>query len=454
VEKGSGKKMLSFGFLCLLLGLGYWIRRKVQLLQRLYLPASVIGGLFGLLLLQMLPLPEEATTGWNKIPAQLINIVFACLFLGTALPPLKKVWNSCSRQLAYGQIVAWGQYAVGCILLLILIKPLFGLPDLFAGIMPVGFEGGHGTAGGMGPIFSELGYPEMKDYALASATGGIMGAIIVGMVMVNWAVRKGYVEGRKNPHLEIEDLDGIIPADKRPAVGKMTVKSDVIGSLSLHLVFIGTAILLGWFMKEGLLKMASYLPEKGAQIFSSFPLFPLCMLGGVLVQLWADRFDAQEHMDADVVLRIQNCALDFLVVAAIATIRLDVVAKGWIPIVLVIIAGILWNVFCLTVLARRAFRDAWFERGIAEMGQSMGVTATGLLLLRTVDPDYETEAAEAFAAKQLLHEPIMGGGLWTGAAIPLLALWGAKPILEIALSVMLFWGLLLLFLNRRVRKKG
>jgi ESS family glutamate:Na+ symporter len=82
----------------------------------------------------------------------------------------------------------------------------------------------------------------------------------------------------------------------------------------------------------------------------------------------------------------------------------------------------------------------------------MGVTATGLLLLRTVDPNYETEAAEAFASKQLLHEPIMGGGLWTGSAIPLLALWGAKPILAISLAVMLGWGILLLFLNRRPRK--
>ena len=135
--------------------------------------------------------------------------------------------------------------------------------------------------------------------------------------------------------------------------------------------------------------------------------------------------------------------------AAIATIRLEVVAKGWLPLVILIAAGILWNVFCLTVLARRAFKDAWFERGIAEMGQSMGVTATGLLLLRVVDPDYETEAAEAFACKQLLHEPFMGGGLWTGAAIPLLALWGGWPILGIALGGMAIWAVFLLIMNNR-----
>ena len=448
--------MLSFGCLCVLLGLGYWLRRKILFLQRLYLPASVIAGLLGLLLFQSFagighPLPAEVSFGWNKLPGQLINVVFACLFLGRALPPVAKVWKSSSRQLAYGQIVAWGQYAVGCALVLLLLGPVFNLPDMFAGIMPVGFEGGHGTAGGMGPVFDQLGFPEMKDYALAAATGGIMGAIIVGMGLVNWAVRKGYVEKKVRPGVDIDDLSGIIPHEHRPAAGKISVSSDVIGSLSLHLVFVGAAILLGWLMKQGLLLAADQLPGKGADIFKSFPLFPLCMLGGVMVQWLADRFDPHEHMDEGLMLRIQNCALDFLVVAAIATIRLDIVAKGWLPLVILIVGGILWNVLCLTVFARRAFKDAWFERGIAEMGQSMGVTATGLLLLRVVDPDYETEAAEAFAAKQLLHEPFMGGGLWTGAAIPLLALWGGWPILGIALGAIAIWTIVLIVLNRRVR---
>jgi ESS family glutamate:Na+ symporter len=441
--------MLSFACLCVLLGLGYWLRRRLVILQRLYLPASVIAGLLGLAVLQSVDVPSAAIEGWSRLPGLLINMVFACLFLGTALPSVSRVWKSAGRQLAYGQVVAWGQYAVGCLFVLLLLKPLFGLPDMFAGIMPVGFEGGHGTAGGMGPVFDKLGYAEMKDYALVSATGGIMGAIIVGMALVNWAVRRGYVEKKSRPGISDEDFSGIIPHELRPHAGKITVSSDVIGSLSLHLVFIGAAILLGWLMKQGLLLVAGRLPEKGAEIFESFPLFPLCMLGGVIVQGLADRFDPHEHMDDGLMLRIQNCALDFLVVAAIATIRIDVVARQWVPIVILIAAGIGWNVLCLTVFARRAFRDAWFERGIAEMGQSMGVTATGLLLLRVVDPDYETEAAEAFAAKQLLHEPFMGGGLWTGAAIPLLALWGGWLILGIALGVIALWTLALAVMNRR-----
>ena len=97
----------------------------------------------------------------------------------------------------------------------------------------------------------------------------------------------------------------------------------------------------------------------------------------------------------------------------------------------------------MTVLARRLLPDAWFERPIAEMGQSMGVTATGLVLLRSVDPDNKTPALDAFGAKQLLHEPFMGGGLWTSAAIPLLALYGPWPIFRIACGAVATWLIVL-----------
>jgi glutamate:Na+ symporter, ESS family len=448
--------VLSFGCLCLLLGVGYYLRRKVRLFQKLHLPASVIAGLLGLILIQIsssmnIPNSPSCYLGWSKLPGLLINVVFACLFLGVTLPKVSKVWGSVSRQLAYGQLVAWGQYVIGCAVVLLLLKPIFNVPDLFAGIMPVGFEGGHGTAAGMGIVFEELGWGAGKDFALTSATCGIVGAIIVGMALINWAIRCGYVvENKKTAAARSGNQSGVIPEGMRCEAGKLTVSSDVLEPLSLHFVFVGAAILIGLIMQQGLLFASGFLPsEKWLQVFRSFPLFPLCMLGGILIQICLDRFDRQKHVDHGMILRIQNTALDFLVVAAIATIRLKVIAAMWVPLVILVLAGVLWNVFCLVVLARRVFTNAWFERAIAEMGQSMGVTATGLLLLRVVDPDYETPAAEAFACKQLFHEPFMGGGLWTSMAIPLLALWGGWVIFFIALGAMFIWSIIILLLNRQ-----
>ena len=69
----------------------------------------------------------------------------------------------------------------------------------------------------------------------------------------------------------------------------------------------------------------------------------------------------------------------------------------------------------------------------------MGVTATGLLLLRVVDPESETDAITAFGYKQLLHEPFMGGGLWTSLAIPLAIMNGAGLVFVISVVAIVAW---------------
>ncbi|MDY6913559.1 MAG: sodium/glutamate symporter [Planctomycetota bacterium] len=459
--------VVSFVGLCLLLWVGHFLRMRIRLLQRLFLPSSVIGGLIGLVVLQGFhwfgrPLPAGWTTGWSDLPGFLINIVFACLFLGVSLPSLRTLWRHAGPQLAYGQVVAWGQYVVGIGLVLVVLGPLFGVPDMFGGIVPVGFEGGHGTAAGLAQTFKDLDWAAGRDFALASATIGIISAIVIGMVLINWAARRGYTVRRTDPaDMPEDDTIGVIPVDRRPSAGRLTVRSGAIEAFTLHVAIVGVAVGIGILIKQGFwqiehainagLAEADRLKSNSYILVKSFPLFPLCMIGGLLVQVIEDKFDRHKLLDIGLTKRIQNTALDFLVVAAIATIRIETLSAYWVPFVVIASAGILWNVFCVLVLARRMLPDAWFERSIAEMGQSMGVTATGLLLLRVVDPDYKSPAADAFAYKQILHEPFMGGGLWTSTAIPLLALWGGWPVLGIAAAAVAAW-LLIIFGSRALRR--
>jgi ESS family glutamate:Na+ symporter len=55
-----------------------------------------------------------------------------------------------------------------------------------------------------------------------------------------------------------------------------------------------------------------------------------------------------------------------------------------------------------------------FERGIADYGQSMGTTSIGLMFQSIVDKDNKSNGKEAFAIKQLIFEPFVGGGIITG----------------------------------------
>jgi len=448
--------VLSFVVLCLLLGAGHVLRSRIKLLQKLYLPSCVVAGILGLVIIQLVCAVDAGNGNihsinlalkgwaapWNKLPGFLINIVFACLFLGVRLPRFSTLCRRAGPQLAYGQIVAWGQYVVGLGLWVFALSWMFGkLPAMFGGVLPVGFEGGHGTAAGLAETFAQHNWPAGKDFALASATLGITSAIIVGMILVNWAIRNGYTQTVKSLANEHKpELTGTIPPKRRPMAGRLTVSNDVIESLSLHIVIVGLAVGLGYLAKLGLISIENRIGYLTTNKFlSSFPLFPLCMLGGLVVQVLEQRFDRSRLIDSGLIRRIQNCSLDFLVVAAVATIQFNLILAGLAPLLLLAAAGITWNVFCVMYLAQRVLPDAWFERAIAEMGQSMGVTATGLLLLRVVDADYETPAADAFACKQLVHEPFMGGGLWTGAAIPLIAIYGAPIVLLISTAALAFW---------------
>ena len=473
--------MLGFIGLCVLLLIGHVLRTKLRVLQWMYLPVCVIAGLVGLAAVQGLEAlagwsaagGSQAAEGWRgwlaaanaevgqwramwvKLPGILINVVFACLFLGVTVPRVAVLVRRAGVQLAYGQIVAWGQYVVGVGLVVAVLGQMFDLPAMFGGVLPVGFEGGHGTAAGMGPVFDKLGWPEGKDIALASATAGIVSAIVVGMALVNLATRRGWTVRRQSPaDVPEDDSIGIIPVDRRPSAGRLTVQADAIESFTLHDAIVGAAILIGYVLKHAIAQLDLLSPWlRDKRLFGSIPMFPLCMVGGLIVQVWEQNYDRHKLIDVGLTRRIQNTALDFLVVAAIATIRLDVVVGAAVPMIVRVLAGIAWNVFCVLVLARWLLPDSWFERSIAEMGQSMGVTATGLLLLRVVDPDYETPAADAFACKQLLHEPIMGGGLWTSMAIPLLAVWGGVQVFCLASGVMALWlaALIVAWLVRRAR---
>jgi glutamate:Na+ symporter, ESS family len=437
--------VMSFCGLCLLVALGKFLRVRVRFLQLLYLPSSVIAGLLGLIVIQVCGarLPPAWTAGWGALPGLLINVVFAALFLGVSIPPLAQVWKRAAPQLAYGQIVAWGQYVVGVGLVLLVLRPVFGVSSLFGVVVPVGFEGGHGTAGGLGPTFVQLNWAEGVDFCLASATAGIVSAVVVGMVLVNWAIRRGYVTTHvaataDDPYA----LSGVYPVDARPEAGRQTVSPSSIDALALHLAVIGIAILIGFGLRECLILLELQIPglaNNDIKIMRAFPLFPLCMIGGLIVQLSVTKFARVSPIDHGLMQRVGGTALDFLVVAAISTIRIEVIAENWIPFVLIIVGGILWNVFCVMWLARRVLPNCWFERAIAEMGQSMGITATGLLLLRAVDPESKTEAASAFGYKQLLHEPFMGGGLWTSSAVLVVAAHGGGVVLAISAGAIAAW---------------
>ena len=431
----------SFCILLLFLLAGKVLRAKVGLLQRIFLPASIIGGflalLFGPYLLDVLP--DFLYTTWSDIPGLLINIVFASLFLGVIIPGVKTMWTQGGSQLCFGMIVGSGQYLVAMLLTALLLTPLFDVPPIFATILEIGFAGGHGTAAGMQPVFTDLGFPAGSALAQMSATVGIIAAVVGGVFYINIAIRRGYcVNLDQTKGIPRFKKVGLIPEKDRFPASNATVASESIEPLAFHFAIVGLAILVGWVMLAGVRQLHPML--------SGFPLFPLAMVGGMIVQAFSAKIKVSQYYDRLTFERILGLSLDILVVAAIASIRLDLFIANFWPFAILMTAGIAWLFFCLVFLAPRMFPYNWLERGVTEYGMQSGVTAMGLLLLRLVDPHYKTDTAQAFGFKQMLYEPFLGGGFITATAPFILAGLGIWWSIAAAATIVLAFGLIS-FLN-------
>ncbi len=447
--------IIVFCLLCSLLFAGKIVRIRVPLLQRLYLPSSLIGGIIGLILFTSLKayIPAEYLQIMGRLPGFLINIIFATLFLGTVAPKLGTIFRIALPQLCMGQLIAWGQYILGLGIIGFIFVPLFGTVPAFGNLLEIGFEGGHGTVGGMSESFRAFGWEDGIALGFTMATVGMILGIVVGMILINWALRRKHIEQVVSfDQRALNERLGIYRFYHGPDAGKQTVFSDSIDSLAWHIALIGLAVLIGYLLLIGLQQVEiALLPNVKTRLFNGFPLFPLCMIGGVIVQSLVAKFRATPLISRGQMQRISGASLDFLIVSAVATIRLSVVLDHWLPLLALSLAGLAWGVFMVVFVAPRLLPQAWFECAIAEFGQALGVTATGLMLLRTVDPENRTPAATAFGYKQLFHEPFMGGGIWTALALTLVFTIGWKSVFGFSVAMFILWSIIsfILVLKRK-----
>ncbi len=481
----------AFIIMGLFLLLGRLLKARTPLLESLFLPSSIIAGCLILLLgpqgiglivrwaahaghpLASGLFPEPILQVWRSLPGLLINVVFAALFLGKPIPGIRDIWMRAGPQVAFGQTLAWGQYVVGISLCMLVLTPLYGISPLAGALIEISFEGGHGTAAGMADTFRELGFDEGADLALGLATVGLIAGIVAGTVLINWAAHRGHINPGAAEHREPsisppreaapEPLSqgkplGFRPiriADLRDAAGtdsdtleelkelqwEKEQETKPTDPLSVHLGIVSLAIGMGWLIKQGLLAIENntWGGPDGLTLIPYVPLFPLAMIGGVIVQVVVDKTGRNKHVSRRLMNRISGAALDFTIVSALGTLSLTSLGEHLGPFLALAVAGILWNVLALVVLAPRLIPLNWFERGIGDFGQSTGVTVTGLLLMRMADPCNESGALESFGYKQLLFEPIVGGGLFTAASLPLIAQFGPGFVLGLTAGMTAFW---------------
>ncbi len=387
--------------LSLLLLIGFTLRKKIAVFQNLYLPASLLAGFVGLLLgPQVLGqytswhLPISSTIG--QWPGVLVTVVLGLSFFGTeGSHNFGKIALSAATQ---GGLVHQTQVLIGMGATLIMMPYFPNLPFAF-GLTPVfGFHGGHGTANAAGAALKAAGWADGVSVANTMATAGLLSGIIIGMTIINIGVRRGFAQKVSKPQDVPKDIkEGYVPVEKRVSIGKGVTYNDALDPLALQLAFVGIIYGSARLLSMSLTWVHPLLKE--------IPLFACAMMCGALLSFILKKMKMKDYIDRPTVNRISGVALDYLVCSAISTLSLKVFSLYMVPLIVTILAVIVGNVIVNFYFAWKMFDVDWFERAIGSYGLESGVLATGLMLLRVIDPKFETSGQESAASSAALCYP-------------------------------------------------
>ncbi|HEY9465590.1 MAG TPA: sodium/glutamate symporter, partial [Vicinamibacterales bacterium] len=356
------------------------------------------------------------------------------------LPPLKTIWGLSGSHVIMAGLMSTGQFAVGSIVALLVLGPVFGFTDKSGALIELSFAGGHGTLAGLTPVLVAYGAEDLLEVGLGLATIGMVTGIVIGTMLVNYAVNSPNISvARHDRTSDKEDLDidhhqhkpDDVPMDEWNGMTQVTAATVMIG------VSIVAGIVLHDIFRRVFLMM-------GSDFFEKFPLFPFTIVGGVLVQLLAVRYKFEWAVNRRAVEGLGGLSVDGIVICAIGTLSLGALSANLGPLVILAVASVAWSVFVAMVIGRRVFPRNWFEHSLAEFGESQGNVATGFVMVDMVDPARQTDVVSAYSYRQLVTRPLMGGGFLSAMAVPLIANIGlpAFTIGAVALSIaMTVWGI-------------
>ena len=425
---------LALTCLSLILAVGRALGARLQL--RLWgIPEALLAGLLGLLLAPGGPLPllsPEVMQLWADLPLVLLTLVFGSLLLGKPLPKLEGLWRPVSGQVSLALVLAFGQYVVGGLAVLLVLQPWLGVSPVMACLIEGAYEGGHGSAAAMGPSYAALGFPGGQALGLAMATVGLLSSTLVGGLVVVLARSRGWL---------LADAPGSAASESASAAsGDSGGAMAWAAAWAVNLALVGLAVLTGVGLLGGLRWLTAGLGDGVASVIDALPVFPLAIVGSLLVRLALERSDKAHWASSAVQGQVGTLSADLLITAATAGLDLALLKADWLPLTVLALGGLVWNLAVTLLLAPRLLPADWFERAVIEFGQATGVAASGLLLLRMADPDDRSDALPAFSIKQLMLQPFLAGGVVTVVAPLAVAGWGLPLWTGFCFALVLLFG--------------
>ena len=447
---------LVLGILFAALLIANILKKTIPFFGKSLIPISVIGG--ALIMIVALIFKLIAGEGFfeqeifaGKGTEVLEVLTYHCLALGFIASSLKTMKIKMSKRRAT-EIFNSGVTTVATYLLqaifgfgITLIIAAFFLTDFFpaAGmLLPFAYGQGSGQALNYGFIYQNLenGFAGGTSFGLALAALGFVSAAIGGVIHMNIRRRSGklIIGAAAAEHFNSEDIQTDDEIPMQESVDKLTIQ----------VALVAVAYLLTYAFMVLLSKL---IPSMTSVIYGFN--FLLGVISATLVKhlfrfLHKKNIMKKEYTNNFLLTRISNFFFDIMIIAGMAAISLDIIGQ-YLGILLIIgAAGALVTYIYNRIVARYLFSRYKDEQFLAMYGMLTGTASTGIVLLREIDPNFDTPAADNLVYQTL---PAIAFGF---PMMVLATLAPVNPLLTMIIFALFFLALnIILFRSYIFRRK-
>ena len=432
------------------------LRRKIVPLRRLLLPSPVLGGFL------LLFVSGIWTLIFNNpmIHASHLEIItyhgLGLGFTGVALKAVKrdKANKGAQRDIFNSALVTTSTYLLyGVVGVAISVGLFFAIGSFPAAgmLVTMGYGQGPGQAYIWGNIYETAwGFNFGTSFGLALAAASFVSCSIGGAIYLRSLKKKGdprilakLSDDGMDEELKPEDVAGPNEIPLSDSVDKLTVQIGLV-FLAYTISFGVISLLTFLFNLTGI----DLLIETVTPLLWGFN-FIFGTLSGIFVRSMLAKFREKgvikkQYINNMLMDRVSGLFFDIMVIAAIGAINLAAFRELTIivPLIVLAIGATIAAYFYVRHVTWRLFPKYRDESFLAFYGMLTGTASTGIILLREIDPRFETPAA-----KNLIYQ-----ALWAVLmGFPLLLLMGFAPRsntwLAIAFGIMvvmflLFYGII------------
>ena len=431
------------------------LKRAFRFLEASLIPTSVLAGALLLLISELIRLIWDVeifeTKFFNGNGIETLELLtYHMLGLGFVASTFKSAGGKLGKKRT-GEIFDTGVTTVSSYLIqgvLGLVISLIAAAVMSKGffkaagvLLPFGYGQGTGQAMNYGNIYeSQYGFTGGKSFGLTIAALGFLSAALGGVIHLNILRKQGKIRTRKTE-------EGALRSEQVQAANEIPMM-DSIDKMTIQVALVAGAYLLAYLF---MLLLGSLLPGMKAVVYGFN--FLLGVLAASLIKLALRLLKKagvvkRDYVNSFLMTRVSNFCFDLMVVAGIAAIRLGVLEKYWGVILIMGVLGAVLTYFYNRLVARKLFPDYEQEQFLMMYGMLTGTASTGTILLREIDEDFRTPAADNMVYQNF-------PAIVFGFPMMLLAtLAPKKPELTLLILALFFLVMNIILFRRSIFKRG